>query len=96
LVIDVARNLRKDFRVEFREKSALRIAFSFAFIATLAVSLVAGGAALGARERSIILWLIMFFSAMSGLSHAFVREEERGTALLLRLSSSPEDRKSVV
>ncbi len=89
MVKDIIRNMRKDFRVEFREKSALQIAFSFAFIATLSVGLVMGGASTGARERSIILWLIMFFSAMSGLAHAFVREEEKGTALLLRLTSSP-------
>lgn len=85
---DVIRNLKKDLRVELREKSALYIAFAFAFISTLAVSLVAGGAALGARERALLFWLIMFFSAMSGLSHIFVREEERGTSLLLRLSSA--------
>lgn len=86
---DIIRNLRKDLRVELREKSALNIAFAFAFISTLAVSLVAGGVSLGARERALLFWLIMFFSAMSGLSHAFVREEERGTALFLRLSSPP-------
>jgi heme exporter protein B len=89
LVREIIRNIRKDLCVDLREKSAVNIAFAFAFISTLAVSLVAGGAALGARERALLFWLIMFFSAMSGLSHIFVREEERGTSLFLRLSSGP-------
>ena len=39
---------------------------------------------------SIFLWIILFFSAMNGLSHIFVREEEQSTALFLRLNSSVE------
>jgi heme exporter protein B len=31
------------------------------------------------------LWVIIFFSSMSGLSRTFVTEEERGTSLLLQL-----------
>jgi len=31
------------------------------------------------------LWIVIFFSAMSGLSRTFVAEEERGTSLTLRL-----------
>ncbi len=86
---DVIRNLTKDIRVELRERSAVAIALAFAAVSTIAAGIVTGGAALGALERSIILWLILFFSAMSGLSHIFVREEERETALLLRLTSTP-------
>ncbi|MBI2428696.1 MAG: heme exporter protein CcmB [Ignavibacteriales bacterium] len=32
-----------------------------------------------------MLWIVIFFSAMSGLSRTFVTEEERGTSLTLRL-----------
>ena len=40
-----------------------------------------------ARERvcSALLWVLLFFSAATGLPRAFVREEESGTALALRL-----------
>jgi heme exporter protein B len=31
------------------------------------------------------LWIVIFFSAMSGLSRTFVAEEERGTSMTLRL-----------
>jgi len=32
-----------------------------------------------------MLWVVIFFSAMSGLSRTFVAEEERGTAMTLQL-----------
>lgn len=36
-----------------------------------------------------LFWVVIFFSAMSGLARAFVSEEERGTALTLQLIASP-------
>jgi len=36
-----------------------------------------------------LLWIVLFFSAMSGLSRVFVREEELGTADALRLTVLP-------
>ncbi len=36
-----------------------------------------------------LFWVVIFFSAMSGLSRAFVSEEERGTALTLQLICAP-------
>lgn len=83
---DIIRNLRKDFRVEFRSRFALNIALSFAAIVTIAMSLTAGGAPFPATVQSILLWMVVFFSAMNGLSHIFVREEDQATALFLRVS----------
>jgi heme exporter protein B len=40
--------------------------------------------------QAVILWIILFFSAMNGLSHIFTREEEQGTVLFLRITSKPE------
>jgi heme exporter protein B len=36
-----------------------------------------------------IIWIVIFFGAMSGLHKSFVSEEERGTSLLLKLNASP-------
>jgi heme exporter protein B len=36
-----------------------------------------------------LLWVIMFFSAMTGLSKGFVREEEKQTSMLLKITSRP-------
>jgi heme exporter protein B len=37
-----------------------------------------------------LFWVIMFFSAMSGLAQAFIREEEAGTSLALKLTADPD------
>jgi heme exporter protein B len=34
-----------------------------------------------------MLWVVIFFAAMSGLSRSFVSEEERGTAMTLQLAA---------
>jgi heme exporter protein B len=36
-----------------------------------------------------MLWVAVFFAAMSGLSRTFVAEEERGTSMTLQLVASP-------
>lgn len=36
-----------------------------------------------------LFWVVIFFTAMSGLARAFVSEEERGTSLTLQLIASP-------
>jgi heme exporter protein B len=49
---------------------------------------------LGSESASIdalsgMLWVVIFFAAMSGLSRTFVTEEERGTAMTLQLLARP-------
>lgn len=87
---EIIRNLAKDLRVEFRSRFALNISLAFAVIATLALSLAAGGVPFPPRVQSVLLWIIIFFSAMNGLSHIFVREEDRGTSLFLLISTTPD------
>jgi heme exporter protein B len=36
-----------------------------------------------------LFWVVIFFTAMSGLARAFVSEEERGTSLTLQLIAAP-------
>jgi heme exporter protein B len=87
----IIKNLRKDFLIEFRNRSAVNISFAFAGITTLSVSLACGGASLAPQIHSVLLWIIIFFSGMSGLSHIFIREEEERTSLFLALHSDPEN-----
>ncbi len=84
---EIKRNLKKDIQVEFRSRSAMNIAIAFAGISTLSISLVAGGTPFSPTVLSILLWIIIFFSAMNGLSHIFTRETDEGTALFLSLNS---------
>jgi len=36
-----------------------------------------------------LFWIVIFFSAISGLARVFIKEEETGTSLALKLSSNP-------
>jgi heme exporter protein B len=79
----------KDIRVELRTRYAVNAIFMFAVTTLTVVSLSVGQAGLQPRLLSALLWIIIFFSAMSGLAHAFVREEESGTSLALKLRADP-------
>jgi heme exporter protein B len=87
----ILNNIKKDFLIEFRNRSAVNISFAFAGITTLSVSLAAGGIPFTPLVHAIIFWIILFFSAMSGLAHIFIREEEEKTSLFLSLNYSPEE-----
>jgi heme exporter protein B len=87
----ILNNIKKDFLIEFRNRSAVNITFAFAGITTLSVSLAAGGIPFTPVVHAIIFWIILFFSAMSGLAHIFIREEEEKTSLFLSLNYSPEE-----
>lgn len=84
-------NIKKDFLIEFRNRSAVNISFAFAGITTLSVSLTAAGTPFTPMVHAIIFWVILFFSAMSGLAHIFIREEEEKNALFLSLHYSAEE-----
>src|ERR1041385_8475845 len=79
----------KDFRSELRTRYALNALVMFV-ITTLSIILFAlGNETVSAEILSGVLWIIIFFSTMSGLSRTFVSEEERGTVMTLQLISRP-------
>ena len=90
MINEIARNLKKEFIIEYRNRYAINISLAFAGISTLAISLVSGGIPFSTHVQAIMLWVIIFFSAMNGLSHIFFREEEEKTSLFLRLNISAE------
>lgn len=73
---------------------ALAAVFFFAATALTLVSYAIGPFGLRPEDRiavnAAMFWIILFFSAATGLPRAFVREEETGTALALRrVASAP-------
>jgi heme exporter protein B len=81
---------RKDIVSEFRTRYAINAIALFAVTTLIAVSYSVGG--FGVQDKNLLsalLWVILFFSAMSGLSRTFVREEEGHTASALRLTAEP-------
>jgi len=90
LVKEIIRNLRKDILIEIRSRHALNLSLTFAGVSTLAISLMSGGVPFSPQIQAILMWVIIFFSAMNGLAHIFIREEEERTALFLITSTKPE------
>lgn len=84
---------RKDLLSEWRARVAVNALLLFAFSALVLVGYAIGPASVSPEDRpvvhSVLLWLVLFFTAMTGLARVFVREEETGTAAALRLSAPP-------
>ena len=80
---------RKDWKSELRTRYAISalVMFVITTISIILFSLGSEGASLSALSG--MLWVAVFFAAMSGLSRTFVAEEERGTSMTLQLIASP-------
>ncbi len=85
--------VKKDLRIEFRTKHTINSMLLFAGITLLVFSYVVGIYVKCVPDIGpAILWLILIFTGMIGLSRAFVREKELGTLEGLKLSPvSPEE-----
>jgi heme exporter protein B len=81
--------LGKDVRCELRSRHAVTAMLLFALTSTVAVAATIGRTGLEPDVAAGLLWIVIYFSAMSGLSRSFVREEEGGTSPLLKLALSP-------
>lgn len=77
----------KDAQIEWRTRYAIGSAALFAVTTLTAVSAAVSGSPVKSDVKAALLWVVLLFAAMSGLARAFVREEEAGTAALLRLSA---------
>jgi len=78
----------KEVASEFRTRYALNALLMFVVTTLTMVVFSLGDNTVPYEILSGMLWIVIFFSAMSGLSRTFVTEEERGTSLTLRLLTS--------
>lgn len=76
---------RKDLLCEFRTRYAVGSLMMFALITLSSVSMTLAGTTLSPTIAATLLWVILFFCAMAGLSRTFVQEQETGTLFILRL-----------
>ena len=83
----------KDARTEFRTRAAVNAILLFALTTLMVVSLslTTQGLAVGMRAHllSALLWIVLFFSGISGLPRVFVKEEDARTVMALRLAGRP-------
>ena len=79
----------KDIKSEFRTRYGISAISLFILTSVTMLLFGTGSETIEISLYSGLLWVIMFFSSMTGLSKGFVREEERQTSLLLKLTSRP-------
>jgi len=79
----------KDVRSEVRNRYAINALVMFVVTAVATILFALRSEQPGPATLAGMYWVVIFFSAMSGLARIFVSEEERGTALTLQLTTSP-------
>jgi len=75
----------KDLRSELRTRYAINALIMFILVAISVILFSIGNEKIPPQLTAGLYWVVIFFSAMSGLSRAFVSEEEKGTTLTLQL-----------
>jgi heme exporter protein B len=79
---------KKDFYSEIRTRYAINALIMFILVTVSVIKFSLGEEKLSSELHAGLLWIIIFFANSNGLSRVFVAEEERGTSLALKLSSS--------
>jgi heme exporter protein B len=83
----------KELTVELRGRVALNAIGLFGLTTLIAVAYQIGPYQIRPQDRphllAALLWIILFFAALSGLSRVFVKEEDAHTAKTLRLAAHP-------
>lgn len=83
--------LIKDLRQEARSRAAINSIFLFAIVTLTAVSFSIGNFPIDSNIHAALLWIIIFFTSMSGFAHVFLKEEESHTADTLKLIADPNE-----
>ena len=79
----------KDFKSELRTRYAINALAMFIIVAISVILFSVGNERISPSLTGGLFWVVIFFTAMSGLSRAFDSEEERGTSLTLQLIAAP-------
>lgn len=80
---------KKDLHSELRTRYAINALVMFILVTISVILFSIGSEKISETLTGGLFWVVIFFSAMSGLSRTFVSEEERGTVLTLHLIASP-------
>jgi heme exporter protein B len=79
----------KDVRSELRTRYAMNALLMFVVTSVATILFALREDEVSTEVLSGMFWVVIFFTAMSGLSRIFVSEEERGTTMTLQLVASP-------
>jgi len=79
----------KDVRSELRTRYAMNALLMFVVTSVATILFALRDDDVSTEVLSGMFWVVIFFTAMSGLSRIFISEEERGTTMTLQLVASP-------
>lgn len=77
--------LIKELQTEYRSREAIGSLLLFSLTTLSVVSMAVGSEMLSPRFLAVLFWIILFFSAMAGLSRVFLQEQSSGTIYTLRI-----------
>jgi len=80
---------RKDIKSEIRNRYVINSLLMFVIITIAIIRFSIGDEKVEDSVLSGLFWIVIFFSAISGLARVFIKEEETGTSLALKLSADP-------
>jgi heme exporter protein B len=75
----------KDIRSELKTRYAVSAIVMFGVVTVVAIGFASAGIAPEYNLQAILLWLVIYFASIAGLSQCFVKEEENRTADALRI-----------
>lgn len=78
---------KKDFKSELRTRYVINSLLMFVLVTISIIRFAIGDEKIDNEILTGLLWIAIFFSASSGLSRTFVKEEEKETSFALKLSS---------
>lgn len=78
---------QKDFKSELRTRYAINSLLMFVLVTISIIRFAIGDEKVDDEILTGLLWIVIFFSASSGLSRIFIKEEEKETSIALKLSS---------
>ncbi|MDQ3020206.1 MAG: heme exporter protein CcmB [Bacteroidota bacterium] len=80
---------KKDFKSELRTRYVINSLLMFVLVTISIIRFAIGDEKADNEILTGLLWIAIFFSAASGLSRAFIKEEEKETSMALKLSTDP-------
>ena len=78
---------KKDFKSELRSRYVINSLLMFVLVTISIIRFAIGDEKIDNEILTGLLWIVIFFSASSGLSRIFVKEEEKETSAALKLSA---------
>lgn len=81
--------LVKDVKSEMRTRYAIGAIIMFSVVTVVAIGFSTSGVGLDNDMQAIVFWLAVYFASVAALGQSFIKEEQKRTALALRIYSPP-------